>query len=284
MKRHIGDFPRHAAACAARALLYELSATPKPGLVDRANNGAHADMDFTLFIDSACSLIGYFEDLARLGLECSDEEPAAVFAKARALGVEAEGRMLEATKGVNTHKGAVFSLGLACLAAGRLFGAGEGLAPKGLLGTCARLCGGALADFEAASRRAARTHGEEQYLRYGTSGARGEAANGFPAVRSALPVLEGLLEQGASANDASVVVLLHLLACVQDSNIAHRASPEALAAIMDEAGALFAQGLSIDGFIANAAALDERFIRDNISPGGCADLLALTWFTHFLGN
>ncbi len=275
-------FARHAAACALRALLYELSTTPKPGLVDRANNGAHTDMDFTTFIDSACALLPYFEDITRMAL-CFSGEPGALFAKARDKGMAAEAEMLKATGGVNTHKGAIFSLGLVCLAAGLLGGRGEPIEADRLFGLCSEMCGNIMADFGSAAQKPVRTHGEEQYLSYGTGGVRGEALRGFPSVRdTALPVLEKLLAAGETKNDASVVVLLHLLARVEDSNIVSRSSPDTSRTIMNEARSLLSRGLSVRELVEEARAMDRRFIEKNISPGGCADMLALAWMVHFL--
>ncbi len=289
MEKPCGDsipnaFARHVAACALRALMYELSTTPKPGLVDRANNGAHSDMDFMAFIDSACSLSPYFEELTGKAL-CWRGGPADLLANARALGVAAEACMLNATGGVNTHKGAIFTLGLLCLSAGLLHGRGAPMAPSGLFGLCAELTGNILADFDGVEHKTALTNGEEQYLRYGTGGVRTEAMRGFPSVRNwALPALEKLLAAGETHNDAGVVALLHLLARVQDSNIVRRSNPKIRSEIMNDAYLLLSRGQSVRELVDEARAMDERFIAQNISPGGCADLLALTWMVYFLTN
>ena len=108
-----------AARLAVRALLYEVTTTPKPGLVDRRNSGSHKDMDVFTFMDSAAALYPYFEDCARTGRETAEQPAPETFAALRPLGCEAEGEMLDATGGVNTHKGAVFSVGIVCAALGR---------------------------------------------------------------------------------------------------------------------------------------------------------------------
>ena len=112
-------------AAAQRALLYEVSVTPKPGLVDRNNSGAHRDMDFFTFLDSICALGGYFRACARWGLTHPETPARQVLAELQTLGMCAEGEMYRATGGVNTHKGAIFSLGILCAAAGMLAAAGQ---------------------------------------------------------------------------------------------------------------------------------------------------------------
>ena len=109
-----------AARLAVRALLYEVTTTPKPGLVDRRNSGSHRDMDVFTFMDSAAALYPYFEACTRTGRETAEQPAPETFAALRPLGCEAEGEMLDATGGVNTHKGAVFSVGIVCAALGRL--------------------------------------------------------------------------------------------------------------------------------------------------------------------
>ena len=102
---------------AHRALIREANVTPKPGLVDRENSGAHRDMDLKLFHASADALRPWFADCARIGLAMRDAAPEQVFARLRKRGIEAEKAMYAATGGVNTHKGALFSLGILCCAA-----------------------------------------------------------------------------------------------------------------------------------------------------------------------
>ena len=109
-----------AARLSVRALLYEVTTTPKPGLVDRRNSGSHKDMDVFTFMDSAAALYPYFEACARMGCGTAERPASETFEALRPLGCEAEGEMLEATGGVNTHKGAVFSVGIVCAALGRL--------------------------------------------------------------------------------------------------------------------------------------------------------------------
>ena len=104
------------AQLACRSLLYEVCVTPKPGLVDRQNSGDHRDMDLFTFLNSAPALFPYFERCVRQGWK--ETEPEALFPPLRWEGKLAEQAMLAATGGVNTHKGAIFSMGLCCAALG----------------------------------------------------------------------------------------------------------------------------------------------------------------------
>ena len=98
---------------ATQALQAELDTTPKPGLVDKDNNGAHRDMNHALMQLSINTLHPYFVRLALLGF--ADTLPSHTVI--RDAGIEAEKAMLTATNSVNTHKGALFSMGLAVVAA-----------------------------------------------------------------------------------------------------------------------------------------------------------------------
>jgi holo-ACP synthase/triphosphoribosyl-dephospho-CoA synthase len=298
---------------ATRALLEEVSVTPKPGLVDRANNGAHRDMDFSTFQASAAALSSYwgrcfYESAWRrllpedrppeeTGTEAS-AAPAGTFTMLRPLGRQAERDMLAATGGVNTHKGAVFTLGVLCGAIGRLWTAEEGFPDAdAILDEAAAMTRQTLEKELPAARW--NTAGEEAYRRYGTRGIRGEVADGLPAVREvSLPVFKKLLADGLDRNHAAAVTLLHLIARVEDTNLLHRGGPEGAAwarkaarALVDECrdehrSSADKQCLSLHTIpsLQEIAELDRQFIERNLSPGGCADLLAVTLFLESLSN
>ncbi|MDO5391814.1 MAG: citrate lyase holo-[acyl-carrier protein] synthase [Eubacteriales bacterium] len=111
---------KKAASLACRALLYEVCTTPKPGLVDRSNSGSHQDMDVFTFISSASALWPYFETCTRIGMATAKLPAPETFLRLRSAGKKAEADMFSATGGVNTHKGAIFSVGILCAALGRL--------------------------------------------------------------------------------------------------------------------------------------------------------------------
>ena len=271
-------------ALAAKALLYEVCTTPKPGLVDRKNNGSHRDMDVFTFLDSTAALLPYFEEAVRLGMETRDLPPQETFHRLRQAGAAGERAMFRATGGVNTHKGAVFTLGTVCAAAGRLWTV-EGFSKD--LDAALALCGEMSAqavqkDFEAIRREGAHTTGQRLYLEHGLEGIRGELSRGLPAVAQiGLPTLRRRLEAGDSLEQAGVQVLLALMAQVVDTNLIARGGLEGQQWAMEQTKNL-PQGRAATR--QETEELDRALIERNLSPGGCADLLAITYFLEFLSR
>ncbi|PWC31510.1 2-(5'-triphosphoribosyl)-3'-dephospho CoA synthase [Azospirillum sp. TSO35-2] len=266
------------ARLAHQSLLREVLLTPKPGLVDRRNSGSHRDMDLSTFRASASAIAPWFARFFTLGLaDC--ELPAGLFLpRIRPDGLACERAMLRATGGVNTHKGSVFAFGLLCAAAGRLAGRGAAVTTGPLCAEVAAVCAGVVDELRRSAE--ATTAGEHLFRRHGLTGARGEAASGFATVRAhALPVFERLRTAGAGANIALHGALLELLAFNPDTNVVARGGLEGLAFLQGEAMRLRrAGGVGAPGFLRRMAALDDAVIRRNLSPGGSADLLAVTWF------
>lgn len=278
-----GVFSAHAqtvGALAVRSLLYEVSVTPKPGLVDRNNSGAHRDMDFYNFLSSASALQPFFAQCARIGTDTRSLPPEETFARLRLPGRLAEQTMLRASGGANTHKGAIFSLGLVCAAAGRLIFAD--CTPEALLALCGRMTRGLTArELSGIRPESARTAGEQLYSRYGITGIRGQAEAGFPAVLSrGLPVLRQGLARGLSFDRAGAGALLALLCAGEDTNLIKRGGLSRLSDIRSRVSSLLQQEPFPDRD--SLEALDRWFIQENLSPGGSADLLALCFFLEFL--
>lgn len=300
MREHFEDaFARRIGEQAQRALLTEVAVSPKPGLVDRENAGAHRDMDVFTFIDSACALRGYFEGCARTGLAHRGKAPAACFDALRTPGLLAEADMARATGGVNTHKGAIFSLGVFCASLGMGYDACSG-GNCDILAALAR-CGEMTRERMAAELAAARegamraTFGERLYAAGGTGGVRAEAAGGFQSVAAAgLPRLTAARRAGLSLNDAALCALAALMARTQDTNAVRRGGEEAARALRKAAAALdarvceaLARGLTEEE--KTGARLrdclrrwDMRMSAAGVSPGGCADLLAMTLLAAFM--
>lgn len=265
---------------AVRAILYEVATTPKPGLVDRLNSGSHKDMDFFTFMDSAASLYPYFEACARAGQATAERPAEETFAALRPLGCEAEGEMLEATGGVNTHKGAIFSIGITCAALGRLERALWAYPARVLAEVAAMTRGLAERDFAGVTAENAVTTGQKLYVKYGITGVRGQVEAGLPAVlHHGLPVLEEGLAKGYDINRSGCGTLLAILVNSIDTNIIARSSRKRQLQLAEELRGHLEQTPYPDA--AALAALDERFIAENLSPGGSADLLALTYLLHF---
>lgn len=273
------------AALAMRALLYEVSVTPKPGLVDRENSGSHGDMDFFRFLDSAAALLPYWMRAVEIGQETAAKAPERTFPPLREAGIQAERAMFRATGGVNTHKGAVFSMGCALGACGRLW------TPEGpcreaerILTECRRMAAPAMAaDWARLNPQRARTGGEKLYVSAGLRGGRGEAADGFPSVlRVGLPALRGAIERGSDLEEAGIAALLALIARAEDTNLVVRGGPQGRRWAAEQAERLLRETPRPSRRAVRA--LDQAFTRRNLSPGGCADLLAMTYFLHFLAD
>lgn len=266
---------------AVQSLLEEVCTTSKPGLVDRRNSGSHRDMDIFTFMASAAALAPYFHSCAEIGIQTAACPPEETFLKLRTAGLQAEQDMYRATEGVNTHKGAIFTMGILCGAAGRLW-TPEGIwDPDALFREVSAMTKAAME--EDLRRSGGDTAGQRLYLRRGISGIRGEAAQGLPAVEKiGLPVYRDCLSRGLDRNAAGAVTLLHLIAGVTDTNMLSRGGETGAAE-----GAAWASRLIENGRIPTMAQieeLDDRFIRRNLSPGGCADLLAAVYFMEGLEN
>ena len=233
---------------AENALLAEVHFTPKPGLVDEANNGAHRDMDVPLFERSAHALRPCFEEFVRLGLQGAS--PAAL----QQAGVRAEQAMFAATGGVNTHKGAIYSGALLLHAAGRLLSGEE----EGDLCELA-------AQTAAAIPAPTGTHGAA--VRACCGGIRTEAVSGYPTAQA---VLRQLRQSGP------LDALLLSMSRLDDSTLWHRGGAEGAQLVRSRAADILAAPASERE--ARTRRLDAELIERNLSPGGSADLLAMAFF------
>ncbi len=248
---YIGDL-------AVEALKLEASATPKPGLVDRANNGAHRDMDYPLFLKSAEALRECFRLCGEAGTDGQ---------KLRAIGLAGEKSMYEATNHVNTHKGLIFSMGTLCGALGYLMEQGAPFGEPQVKALWGATASGLLQQADTGM-----THGRQVYESAGIGGVRKEAAAGYPAVfETGLPALRAALAEGCSFEKSMIRALLALMCVVEDSNVVYRGGEEGLAIIQKQAARILQErDLSM------VETLDQICIEKNLSPGGSADLLALT--------
>ena len=259
---------------AQRALLAEINLYPKPGLVSPVDSGAHADMDLTTFHRSIQSLEGYFGTIAEAG------ERGAPFHRLRDLGLQAERGMLRATGGVNSHRGAIFSLGL--LAAGAGWNHAHGLPIEGtfLVQTVVRLWG---PDLEAPPPTPA-SHGSLAVARYGARGARSEAAAGFPTLMEvALPACRTAASRGADREAAAIQCLFAVMAALEDTNLLHRGGVAGLVHVQKAARVFLDEGgVFHPRWREKAVALHRDFVDSHLSPGGSADMLAAALFLRDL--
>ena len=199
--------------------------------------------------------------------------------------------MLRATQGVNTHKGAIFSLGIFCAALGMGFD-GESSDPDAALERCGQMtCLQMQRELAAIAKREAATFGERHYQQTGAGGVRAEAAAGFPGVRKAgLPRLKKALACGLHLNEAGLCALAALMAHTQDTNAVRRGGEEGAKRLMQRAreldeqnaAALEAGTLDAQALRETMARWDEELTALHISPGGSADMLALAFLAHFM--
>lgn len=271
------------AELAAEGMYREVILTPKPGLVDRHNNGSHTDMNITLFMSSIAAIAPWFPLFFSKGMQAAKQEPTQTLLSIRPVGLACEQAMFRATGGVNTHKGGIFSLGLFCAAAGRLRGKGEDLNRRALCLEISQICAG-MVSRELKKKGDAKTRGEQLFQQYGFTGARGEAESGFITVRKyGLPVWEKAIQAGCSAEESLHRALLSLIAHNPDTNILSRGGVKGLCYAQRYATRLLRiKNLTGNRFRQALFNMDNAFIARNLSPGGSADLLAITWLlSHF---
>lgn len=255
---------------AIASLHAELACTPKPGLVTPFDTGSHGDMDAGTFLRSLFALRHYFTAIAHAG---ADNAPFAVL---RMHGLAAEAAMLRATGGINTHRGAIFSLGLLVAASARY------RQLHGHAGSAAQVCLAVphwAADFASAPLDAS-SPGQRARVRHGVPGVREQAAAGYPALRElAMPTLRHALEEGLTHDAALCQTLMQLVAQIDDLNLLHRGGADGLHWAQQQAHAFLASGGTFaPGWQARLRDVGKRFVARRLSPGGSADLLACSWF------
>lgn len=290
---------------ASLALVEEAELEPKPGLVDPSHPGAHDDMDLATLLSSARALRDCFTECASAGAAFHGDDPRALLRALRPIGMRGESAMYAATGGVNTHKGAIFCLGILTAAAAALDGGDairripregqrDGECGGGPLGEaaldytramCTGLVSAELGGGSAGALGAPRTAGERLYKAFGSLGARGEAENGFPTLRRrVLPILRSSRGAGpAGRRTARLDALLAAMAELEDSCLLARGGPEALDFVRREAGVVIARGgaSTRDGLTA-LRRLDGALCERRLSPGGAADMLAAGLFLDSL--
>lgn len=264
-----------------QALLAELALTPKPGLVDRQNNGSHKDMNYQTFERSAAALRPFWADFVRKGIETANLPESQILAEIRPLGRQAEQAMFQATNQINTHKGAIFAFGLVCCAIGRLFGVSAQMDLEQICQIVAKMTQGISLELQNYPDNQPLTAGVRIFREYGLTGARGEAEAGFPLVRKLFP----LWDSKRDPQHQGLILLTALMAENTDTNVIHRGGRVGLEFVQNEArkrldSPEFLQDQQ--ACVASLNAFDQACIERNLSAGGSADLLALTFFFHFL--
>jgi triphosphoribosyl-dephospho-CoA synthase len=269
-RRAQARFAREVARLAVCSLHVELCLYPKPGLVSPVDNGSHDDMDAATFMRSLFSLRHYFKKICLAGLN------DAPFSQLKQLGIAAEAAMLKATRGVNTHRGAIFSLGMLCATAGRARAQGTPMTPAALRAAMLIRWGEELAMHAAPAAPPVLSNGLRVAAQYSVSGAREEGALGLPSVfEIGVPAMLAARARGASMTMARIDTLFVLMAHISDSNVYHRAGPQG-AHIVRASAQRFIDlgGTAYPGWHDEALASHRLFVQQRLSPGGAADLLA----------
>jgi triphosphoribosyl-dephospho-CoA synthase len=263
---------------AVRSLYAELTLFPKPGLVSLVDNGSHADMTAATFMRSLFALRRYFLRVTMAGMG------QASFAALKQLGIEAEQRMLLATGGINTHRGAIFCLGLLCAAIGSCRAHGLPLSAPAVRAELLVRWGPALAVHTHPGTAA--SHGLKVAFRYAVSGARDEAARGLPSVfEVALPVLQRTLAAGRGPRRARIDALFALMGHISDTNLYHRGGAHGALTVRRHARDFLARGgTAAPDWEERARECHRIFVAHKLSPGGAADLLAAACLLHELAG
>jgi len=270
------------AKLATKALLYEVSISPKAGLVSRLSNGSHKDMDFYTFIDSALSLDEYFSECFVYGQE-NDFYSLNFLKNLRDLGKKAEKKMYKATNGINTHKGTIFSMGIIISVLASYLKEVDKIDLKILSEKIKTMCIPLLEELENANNFS--TYGEKAFKNYHLTGARGLAISGYDIV-----LLDGInkLKEFIKSLDfetSCILLLFYYISILDDTNIVNRANFETLKEIQILCKNLYeenSKSLSKEKIRNEMSKLNDIFIEKNISAGGSADLLILTIFIYIL--
>src|SRR5258708_14806586 len=254
-----------------QALIAEAELTPKPGLVDRRGAGAHIDLSLAIMRRSALAIEPYLCLMAFVSRRSHPSQP--LRERLAVIGRDAECAMLEATNGSNSHKGAIWILGLLISAAAMQ---DEDKVPASRIAATAKK----IPSFENRATPRLVSHGDTVAKRYGVTGARGEALHGFPhVVDVGLPMLHSRRASGATENVARLDTLLSIMARLDEPFLLYRGGEEAL--VTAKAGAAAVESAGGSGTTNGRHRLfrlDRRLLELGASPGGSGDLLAATLF------
>jgi len=273
-------FAEQVGGMARWALETEVLLSPKPGLVDQLNTGSHNDLTVDLMLRSARTLMPFFTQMAQAGQAYSNGDFTLLREQIGHIGRVAEKAMMIETHGVNTHRGAIWALGLLVAAAGLLSEQQSDAL------TAQSLCyqAGILACLPDQHAPIVFSNGLHATRRYKINGAREEAQNGFLSITEcALPELRGSRHRGDSEEAAQLNALLALMTRLDDTCVLSRSGIEGLELMQNDAKGILSTGgtASLQG-MAKLIELNKKMVAINASPGGAADLLAATLFVDVL--
>lgn len=267
---------------AVKSLLYEVSISPKAGLVSRLSNGSHSDMNFYTFINSALSLRNYFSECFKHS-EKYDMKKENFFLNLRELGKKAEKEMLIATDGINTHKGTIFSMGILIAVLSACMKEKKNLSLEDLVNEIKKLSKPLELEL---GLNIENTSGEKIFKKYGIKGARGLALSGYDIVLTdGLKKLCSFLDY-LDLETSCILLLFYYMSVLDDTNIINRSNMETLIEVQKESTKIFKKYVNLKdtAFLIkeDMEKLNQKFVAKNISPGGSADLLILTIFMYFI--
>lgn len=266
------SLPERVAALAEQSLQLEIYTWPKPGLVSHVDTGSHTDMDADTFLRSGSAIRPFFAELVEAGMRNRD------MPELRGIGLRAEMAMLRATGGINTHRGAIFGMGLLCAAAGwRL--AGHADAGMSLGDVVSHRWGRGILDGPCLLS----SHGQAAARHFGAGGARQEAVLGFPSVyRAGVPDLHNAFALASGDTEAArVQASFALIAVLEDTNLLHRGGLAGLRFAQQSAQSFLDRGgIGQPDWRRVAEATHRAFVERRLSPGGAADLLAMSLFVE----
>lgn len=263
-------------------ILLEASCYPSPGLVSPFSMGAHKDMNFLSFMLGSSAISPYFTLFGQIGINWDGE--TFLLKELRKIGINAEEQLLQMTKGINTQRGILFLGGIVAAACGKTIKSGK-LNIKSICKNVSKICEGLVErELKSLTPKKACTNGEKLFLKYGTKGIRGELERGLPSVCDvSYPRFIKGMESGIGINYSMIDSLLHLIMTVEDTTILSRLGPNGLKKAQLKAKEAIEKGsVYSEQGRKGILQLDEYFTRENISPGGCADLLAITVAIYIL--
>lgn len=256
---------------ALKAMISEVSTFPSFGLVSPISSGAHKDMDYYTFLNSAVAITPFLKKMFEVGY--SYYSPEYIFDAIRDIGKECEKKMFEATNNINTHKGMIFLMGISMAAIGKaLYENKEFYQIQDIIKSMVK---NILDDFKELHKKEKLTHGERLYLEYGFTGIRGQVQDGLSVLFD--NIIDNYINSDLKENDLYTQILIELMARVEDSTVVYRHDISTLRKVQSDAKDLLNMGgIFTEEGRQKCHHLEDLYIKENISPGGCADLLAIS--------
>ena len=256
---------------ALKAMISEVSTFPSFGLVSPVSTGSHKDMDYYTFLESSITITPYLKKMFKIGY--SYQKPNYIFDAIREVGKICEESMFKATKNINTHKGMIFLMGITIASIGKAIYEKKNFKDINII--IKNMVEDILDDFKNLDKKENLTHGEKLYLEYGFTGVRGQVKDGLSILFD--NIIYKYKDSKLKENDLYTQILIELMSIVEDSTIVYRHDINTLKKVQNDAKNI----LNLGGVYTKEGKkmcneLEKLYIKDNISPGGCADLLAVS--------